>query len=89
MRTVGRKIPRSMRGSSTAICATCSARFFRRQLVRGRDGLLRCSGPGTFNDHRGLTEFELNEKVAAASLAGSMRLRTNDDPGELDLGGDI
>lgn len=89
MRTVGRKIPRSMRGSSTALCATCSARFYRRQLVRGSDGLLRCSGPGTFNDNRGRTEQQLNEKVAAASLQGSMRMRFHDDPGELDIGGDI
>lgn len=89
MRTIGRKIPRSMRGSSTAICATCSARFYRRQLVRGTDGLLRCYGPGTFNDHRGLTEDELNAKVASASMHGAMRNRGSDDPGELDLGGDI
>lgn len=89
MRTVGRHIPKKMLGSSCAICDTCGARFYRRQLVRGRDGLLRCSGPGTFNDARGRTALELDEAIASASLNGAQQYRFNDDPGKYDGGSDI
>lgn len=89
MKTVGRRIPRNRLGQSCALCATCSARFFRGQLVRGSDGQLRCSGPGTFNDAKGFTEKELDEKVASASLNGAMRFRFSDDPGPYDGGTEI
>lgn len=89
MKTVGRKIPRSRLGQSCALCATCGARFFRGQLVRGSDGHLRCSGPGTFNDAKGFTEKQLDEKVAARSLGGAMRFRFGDDPGPYDGGTEI
>lgn len=89
MKTIGRKIPRKMLGSSTALCATCATRYYRRQLVRGRDGLLRCSGSGTLNDARGRIEVELDELNSGNALTGSIQRRLSDDPGPLDIGGDI
>lgn len=86
MRTSGRHIRRKYLGASAALCDVCSARFSRAQLVRGTDGMLRCSGPGTFNDARGRTEKELNECVSAASLEGAQSFRFSDDPGDIDKG---
>lgn len=84
MRTVGRHIRRRDMGASCALCDVCGARFSRRQLVRGRDGFLRCSGPGTFNDAKGKTAMELDEMVSARSAEHASGGPGWDDPGAID-----
>lgn len=65
MKTIGRHVPRKNRGEYTALCDTCDARYYRSQLRRGPDGLLRCFGPGTNNDAAGRTALELDELNAS------------------------
>jgi hypothetical protein len=87
MPTVPRKWPRRWRGDYVALCATCDARYPRHKLRMGRDGLLRCSGPGTLNDARGATAIELDE----ANAAGANEQQRGDylgDGGDYDFGVD-
>lgn len=65
MRTIGRHVPKSRRRDAVAVCDTCGVRYYRSKLVRGPDGLLRCSGAGTNDDAKGRTAFELGELAAA------------------------
>lgn len=89
MRTVGRKIPRKRIGQSCSLCDTCGVRFYRGQLVRGRDGMLRCYGPGTNNDAKGRTALELDELVSMRSLEHAQSFKPSDDPGKYDGSSDI
>jgi hypothetical protein len=84
MPTVGKKMRRRDIGFSCAECDTCGARYSRRQLVRGRDGLLRCSGAGTLNDARGRIAMELDEMVASRSEQQAASTVPWDDPGAID-----
>lgn len=70
-------------GDRAVCCDTCGVRYLRSQLVRGPDGLLRCSGSGTLDDARGRTALELDELQAQAAEESAAHF----DYCEEDLGG--
>lgn len=74
-----------LKGQRRVMCDTCGVTYFRSQLLRGRDGFLRCSGAGTMNDARGLTALELDEFHAqAAEAMGASSADYIDDGGRFD-----
>ena len=83
--TIGRRIPSRRKGDRTCLCDTCDVRYYRSQLVKGSDGLLRCFGPGTNNDADGYLAAELDEMNAEATY-----FESNDEPtdGRFDSGAD-
>jgi hypothetical protein len=87
MGTIPRKWPKRWRGQRVANCDTCGARYPSGKLRRGRDGLLRCIGPGTLNDAKGAVALELDEANAAGAM-DQQRGDYLDDGGNYDFGVD-
>lgn len=61
-----------------AQCDYCQVRYRRSQLVKQRNGLLACSGPGTLDDARGRDEVTLDQQNAAATRRNRRRTRAAD-----------
>lgn len=68
---MARSVPRNIdrKGEFLSRCDTCGVPYLRSALVRGSDGLLRCS-----NDRPGRNELTLAELTASRAAALSQRL---------------
>lgn len=85
--TIGKRWPfgKAPAGDFACLCDYCGVRYRRSQLVRKPNGLLACTGAGTFNDASERDAVTLAE-LEAENATRNRPIEPIGDPGNFDEG---